>query len=773
MRPVHPLHTSSIVRRTRTIATFAAMSAFAAFALEASASPVRRTMAEAALDARVDYHLRAIMEHANENAAAGLTVASFAQTGSIDRPVEALSANYSRALPESPIDLILEGPVDRATLEALGVEVNTQIAGITTARAPLGLLATLLDAPGVLRVSAAAPIYPMLDVSALEIDADAVWGAKPPVFTGNSGRNVVVGIIDTGLDATHADFRDSQNKTRIKFAWNQTALGVKPTGFTYGSEYNSAAIDAGTAVINDTDGHGTHVAGIACGNGRATGSGQPAYQYVGIAPEADIVLVQIANNESGLVDGVNYVFQKAAALGKKAVVNLSWSSGFGPRDGSGALDAGISALTGPGKLVSAAAGNYGNVGVHGRVNIASSGQSSTVQFIIPTYAPSTLDVEYLAIEGWHDLGGLFDVKLTSPSGIVTPLVIPGGNSGDMMTADGRIWVENDVQVTSKAKRIYIYLREFNTTVPKAGTWSLQVTRKSGSSTGICDFWVSTWRFGTTTSPSFTGTALDPTRTVTSPATADSVISSGAYATKVRWANADGGTSLYAGSPVVGAVANFSGQGPRRDGVQRPDLVSPGYGVSSALAALVAPYTSTVWMMPDRVHRIRYGTSMAAAHLTGALALMLQSDPGLSPSKARLTLQRQARVDTFTGAVPNISYGYGKLDLVAGGATGVDEAAIARFAFAAPFPNPSSASAIFQFTIPSQDLLNASNHAALELVDVRGRLVRSIPVVTTYETQRISWDGKDASGAPAASGVYFARLVVNDHVAVRKFVRIEN
>ena len=64
-------------------------------------------------------------------------------------------------------------------------------------------------------------------------------------------------------------------------------------------------------------------------------------------------------------------------MGKKAVVNLSWSSGFGPRDGSGPLDTGVSALTGPGKLVSAAAGNYGNIPVHGRCNIASAGQSST------------------------------------------------------------------------------------------------------------------------------------------------------------------------------------------------------------------------------------------------------------------------------------------------------------------------------------------------------------------------------------------------------------
>jgi subtilisin family serine protease len=757
---------------SRPVVAIASLCAIALFAFDAFAATGARTMLEAAQDTRVDFQLRAIVEQADANAARGLTMAALSEAATPEAAApQPLAVDYTNAVPESPIDLILEGPVDRATLEALGVEVNTQVAGMTTARAPLGLLPAILTAPGLTRVSASNPIYPMLDVSALEIDADAVWGAKPPQFTGSSGRGVVVGMIDTGLDTNHADFRDAQNKTRVKWCWNQTALGTKPAGFTYGAEFNSAAIDAGTAIISDSDGHGTHVTGIAAGNGRATGNAQPAYQYVGVAPEADLVIVQITPIESALVDAVNYVFQKAASMGKKAVVNLSWSSGFGPRDGSGPLDAGISALTGPGKLVAAAAGNYGNIAVHGRCNIPSANQSASVQFVIPTFTPS-LDVEYVAIEGWHDLGGIFDIKLTSPSGIVTPVVATGGNSGDMLSADGRIWVENDVQVTPKAKRLYVYIREYNTTVPKSGTWTMTVTRKSGSSTGIADFWVSTWKLGTTTSPSFTGTALDQTHTVTSPATADSVISAGAYSTKVRWTNGTGGTSLYSGNPVVGQIANFSSQGPRRDGVVCPTLVAPGYGVSAALSATVAPQTSTTWMMPDLVHRIRYGTSAAAAHVTGALALMLQTDPTLTPSKARLELIAQAKKDSFTGTVPNVNYGYGKLDLISGGATGVDAAAIERFAFAAPFPNPSSARSLFQFTIPAEDLAGSVHHFSLDVVDVRGRIVASLPVASTLEVQRLAWSGVGVDGTKAAPGVYFARLTVNDRVAVRKFVRIE-
>ncbi|MEP7027837.1 MAG: S8 family peptidase [Candidatus Eisenbacteria bacterium] len=759
---------------SRTWVMVAAVAAITLFAFDAKAATGTGTLLDAAHDVRVDSFLKAILEQADANSVRGLTMAALAARSTTEEVTapEPLSANYVNALPDSPIDLFLEGPVDRAALEALGVEVNTQAGGMTTARAPLGLIPTLLTAPGLTRVSAAAPVYPMLDVSTLEIDADAVWGAKPPVFTGSSGKGVVVGIIDTGLDTTHPDFRDVQNKTRVKYAWNQSALGNKPPGFTYGAEFTSADIDAGTAVINDSDGHGTHVTGIAAGNGRATGNAQPAYQYVGVAPEADLVIVQITPIESALVDAVNWIFQKAAQMGKKAVINMSWSSGYGPRDGSSSLDAGISALTGPGKLVSASVGNYGNIPVHGRCNITSTNQSASVQFVIPTYTPSPLDVEYVGIEGWHDLGGIFDVKLTSPTGITTSVISTGG-SIDQSTTDGRIILENDIQVTPKAKRILAYVRELDPNVPKAGTWTITVTRKSGSSTGVIDFWVATWRLGTTTSPSFTGTALDQTRTLTSPSTADSVIAAGAYSTKVRWTNGTGGTSLYSGNPIVGQIANFSSQGPRRDGLQRPDVVAPGYGVSAALSSTVAPYTSTTWMMPDQVHRIRYGTSAAAAHVTGALALMLQTDPNLTPSKARLALQRQARTDSFTGSVPNVSYGWGKLDLISGGATGVDAAAIERFAFAAPFPNPSSARSLFQFSIPAEDLAHVQNRLALDLVDVRGRLVASLPVAQSLEVQRLSWNGLAIDGTKAAPGVYFARLTVNDRVAVRKFVRIED
>src|SRR5690349_7267691 len=144
----------------RKVAAFACVFVFASVALARAAAD--HPHAHAAQDTRVDAHLRAILERAEDDEAAGIAEA----------PAKApLALDYSRALPGSPIDLMIEGPVERAALAALGVEVNTQAGGVTTARAPLGLLPRLLTVPGITRVAASAPVFPMLDVSAHEIGA--------------------------------------------------------------------------------------------------------------------------------------------------------------------------------------------------------------------------------------------------------------------------------------------------------------------------------------------------------------------------------------------------------------------------------------------------------------------------------------------------------------------------------------------------------------------------------------------------------------------------
>ena len=225
-------------------------------------------------DTRLSLDLEMLLNLARDN-----QTRSGLETSSLESPAELLEArSYGSATPKSSLLLVLEGDVDRSALEALGVGVNTQAGGVTTIQARLEQVPAILSLEGVKKLSASTRVRPMGDVSVPEIGADELWdpSPNPPSYSGLTGNGIVVGIVDSGLDLNHADFRTSSNKTRVKYAWDQTWSGAPPSGFTYGSEYTQSQINAGAAsAFKDMDGHGTHVAGIAAGNGRATGTGSP------------------------------------------------------------------------------------------------------------------------------------------------------------------------------------------------------------------------------------------------------------------------------------------------------------------------------------------------------------------------------------------------------------------------------------------------------------------------------------------------------------------
>src|SRR5205814_4068356 len=158
------------------------------------------------------------------------------------------------------------------------------------------------------------------------------------------------------------------------------------SGFSYGREWDRASILAGSVAEADFEGHGTHVAGIAAGSGRGTGNARPAYRYVGIAPEADLIVVQTDFTFSHIVDAVSYGFSRAAAMGKPAVVNLSLGSNYGPHDGTDPQDQQLNALTGPGRIICASAGNSGADTIHAETTVAQ-GDSAILTFYLLSSMP--------------------------------------------------------------------------------------------------------------------------------------------------------------------------------------------------------------------------------------------------------------------------------------------------------------------------------------------------------------------------------------------------
>jgi minor extracellular serine protease Vpr len=568
------------------------------------------------------------------------------------------------------IELIVEGDVPPGLLRSRGLEVNTVAGRQMTVRCPLGLLQAFLQMPGVDRVSVAERCKPYLDRGALDTHVSALRTVPPAAFTGQTGAGVVVGLVDTGVDLAHADFKNPNGTTRLLSIWDQSAAtGTPPGGFTYGAEYSAAMINAGSAPETDPQGHGTHVLGIAAGNGSATGNSQPAYTYVGMAPEADLIAVKTTFATTAIVDGVNYIFQRAAALGKQAVVNLSLGTQDGPHDGTYGFDTMINALTGPGKLVVASAGNAGEDDHHGSLDLnGTTPQSMTLT--VPTYvkSPGTQN-DYLVFSGWYAGSDAVSLTIISPGGITIGPIAPGTQSTGNNTTDGYVNAFNGTTAPANGDN-EIYVEIFDNAAnraPESGTWEFRFTPTSLLSPGIVDMYLVSDHLGNGGALSRWAQGLAFGGVIGSPGTADSVITSAAHVTKDCWVAVDGNQYCWNPRPALNSIASFSSQGPRRDGAQKPDLSAPGFGVTSSKSSAYNPGTALT--APDGVHHSEGGTSMSAPHVTGAVALLLaRADwSGKGPSAIKGRLRTTARTDAFTGTVPNAVWGYGKLDIEAAAA----------------------------------------------------------------------------------------------------------
>ena len=113
---------------------------------------------------------------------------------------------------------------------------------------------------------------------------------------------------------------------------------------------------------------------------------------------------------------------------------------------------------------------------------------------------------------------------------------------------------------------------------------------------------------------------------------------------------------------MGQLAAFSSQGPTRDGRIKPDLVAPGSMVASSLSKFSTDLVELRRVLPDGAHLVDRGTSFAAPHMAGAVALLLQQSPQLTAAQLRQRLVDGALRDGFTGPLPSMAWGHGKLDL---------------------------------------------------------------------------------------------------------------
>jgi subtilisin family serine protease len=683
----------------------------------------------------------------------------------------ALKARGAAVDAEGRLDVFITGKVSRASLEAAGAIVRTEIGEVRTAFVPVSAIDAVAALPGVRLIEGATRLAPQLDVS---VPATGLVRGPAPEFLGLSGEGVLVGNIDTGIDYDHEDFKDPSGHTRLVGIWDQTdGAGPSPTGFFYGTEWTPADIDAGVAREVDLTGHGTHCMGILGGDGSGTGGAVPPFTYVGMAPLASLLAIKSNLSSTGILDGANYFFQRAAALGMNGALNISLGSHYGPHDGTSALESGLSALVGPGRVVCAAAGNDRGSSTHARIF----GSDPTANGNATLFIQGAGVGSAVVICGYYDSSEVINIRVTSPrSGvtggqgtIVGPVAFGQANAPypGVITPSGRIYVENGITTyPSGAREVYIELQAMSSQDDFHGVWTIRGLQVLlGNTEGKIDL----WRFFGDPAISDFYAGKETSTLLVEPANATGVVSVAAYATKVSWEDCAGFANQY--NPpfgTFGQLASFSSPGPTRDGRMKPDVTAPGCQIGSATSFDIPQVCSpaTAYLLADDLrHTINQGTSMAVPHVTGAVALLMQSRGAVDPAFVKSYFAANATVDSNTGAVPNFDWGVGKLNLEHLYAVDVPEPAGTAALDLAPIrPNPARGDRLrLEFTLPhAQDV-------RIALVDVRGRIV-----ATLARGARPAGPNVLAAALPArrAPGLYFVVLETDAGRKARRVLLID-
>jgi subtilisin family serine protease len=553
-----------------------------------------------------------------------------------------------------------------------GVNYRRLTSQTLSASVPLTVLEQLAADPEVRFVEAGRPLYPCLNRSLPETMADSVHagavGGMPL-----KGRGVVVGVIDFGMDYRLDDFRDDTGKSRIAFLWDQ-ALRASPTektpdGFAYGVEYKAADIDAALASASPEAvvrhqaaalSHGTHVAGIAAGNGRAASSSFPAGRFIGTAPEATLIFVQPTTDADAnsltdsvrVVEAISYIFEKAEALGMPCVVNLSLGQNGGSHDGESTVERAIdSMLETPGRAFVVAAGNEHIWRGHASGKLQA-GEKRTLHWrtggSVPlsggTSGVDSPDRSANELEIWYSSRDVLLVRVIDPLGNATATVAPGKSESISLPSGDSVYLDSErFNRLNGDARIYIEVSPEASDTITSGVWQVELEAKE-----IRDGQFHAWierdprRAQSSSSQSFfVGTDFDATLTIGTPATGRRSLAIANY------------------DPDAQAVEASSGRGKTRDGRNKPEVAAPGTNILSCCARGGLPsLTNPSSLVPIRVPMT--GTSMAAPHVAGIVALMLQRNPKLTAEQIRKILIAAAQAPPGV-AVYDGEWGYGKVD----------------------------------------------------------------------------------------------------------------
>lgn len=456
-----------------------------------------------------------------------------------------------------------------------------------------------------------------------------------------TGRGVLIGIVDSGVDYRHPAFLTADGKSRILRLWDQSIPGNPPEGYATGTEYTneeinealSLSVQEGRRLVpsEDGSGHGTAVLGVAAGSDFSRGAVNR-----GVAYESDLLVVKMGiprqdsfPRTTELMQGVDYLVRQAIRLGRPIALNLSFGNNYGSHRGDSLLETYLDNVSGMGKnVICVGMGNNGNDALHTGGKL-SPGEIQEIELGVGAFEP-TLNVQL-----WKNYEDEMEIYLENPAGErVGPL---------FETLGAQRWQAGNTELLiyygkpapyHVTQEIYVDFlpQDEKTPYVDSGVWKIILAARNIKN-GEYFLWLPG---GKTLNP---GTAFylpRPQGTLTIPATARRVISVGAY---------DARQNTY---------ADFSGRGCRALPYPKPDLAAPGVDI-------YAP-------RPGGGYAAFTGTSFSTPFVTGAAALLMEwgiirrNDPYLYGEKLKAYLRRGAKALQGSEKLPNDLIGWGRLCL---------------------------------------------------------------------------------------------------------------
>lgn len=307
---------------------------------------------------------------------------------------------------------------------------------------PENLDRLLIDVPSIILVELRSMyVLQQLPPSISPSDVDNIMAIKINPYLGLSGLNVLIGIVDTGIDYLNDEFINEDGTSRIQMIWDQSIknneINSVYIGKTYSKEDINKAITAfksGTdpyAIVPSKDdvGHGTKIANIIGGKGYKN-------EVEGIAPDCEFVVVKLMEssynkkilndngvpyiptyNDSELLAGVEFLKNYSLKVKKPMVISICIGTTEKSHSGNSLMSRYMTTVaSNRGIIFVAGTGNEGDSEGHISGLITSKDTNKTIELSIPK------ELKYFRLSIWMQRPSIISVNTISPSGEMTDYV---------------------------------------------------------------------------------------------------------------------------------------------------------------------------------------------------------------------------------------------------------------------------------------------------------------------------------------------------------------